>query len=221
MKIHNYIILAFLLSSCFRNPSSNAVEKLSKAELERRKEDSIQKTDLDNKIFLLKEQLRIDSTHIADSIAALPPPIDYDTVLIASLQRTPCYGKCPHYEIRLFASGYAQFFGFSNVDRIGKFEYRYDSLFVKNILRKAELAAYFNFEDFYPDSGAQISDFPMCISSVTRNQQRKIIYNRNDAPIELIKFEIFLDDLFFKTNWEPLGSIKNSSGRKGLLQDNR
>jgi hypothetical protein len=221
MKIYYYIILAFLLSSCFRNPSSNAVGKLSKAELERRKEDSIQRAELDYKIFLLKEQLRIDSTRIADSIAALPPPIDYDTVLIASLQRTPCYGKCPHYEIRLFASGYAQFFGFSHVDRIGKFEYRYDSLFVKNILEKAELAAYFSFEDFYPDTGAQISDFPMCISSVTRNRQRKIIYNRNDAPIDLIKFENFLDGLFFETDWKPIGSDKNPSKGKGLLPDNR
>lgn len=151
------------------------------------------------------ERARLDSIRIADSLAALPPPIDYDTVFLASILRTPCYGKCPHYEIRLYASGYAVYEGKAHTPRFGKYEARLDSAMIIAALNaKIEEVNYFNFEMQYPVNSRGITDFPLTVTSYRENYKKKMVYNRNDAPPKLVEYEKFFDKLFEEAEWKPV-----------------
>ncbi len=193
-----FLAIIFLLNSCLatKNARIHANEELLK-----KAEDSIREQLVIQLYLDSIEMAKQDSLRIADSIAAIPPPVNFDTVLLASIQRTPCYGNCPHYEIRFFASGYSEYFGYANVEKLGKYETRTDSIVYFQLLQMANDIDYFNMNDFYPVNGNQITDFPMCISRIKRDSIFKIVYNRNDAPKKLIRFEQYIDELFLGLNW--------------------
>ncbi len=208
------LLSLFFLNNACRSPKDGMTRKERKAwQIARAQElrDSIVQDSLDRIARLQAiEQARLDSIRIADSIAALPPPIDYDTVLLASLQRLPCYGKCPHYEIRLYASGYATYEGKAYTPRFGKYEARLDSAKVITAWQqKVAEVDYFNFEIQYPIGSRGIKDFPLTVTSVRKNNQKKVIYNRNDAPAKLVEYEKFFDQLFEEASWKALEQKPN------------
>ena len=47
-------------------------------------------------------------------------------------------------------------------------------------------------------------DLPVCITRIKKGLTAKTIWNRNDAPIELIRFERFIDELLAEVNWKQL-----------------
>jgi hypothetical protein len=216
MKIYPIVFLMLiLLSSCFRN----SVNKISKNDeiINKQIADSLNLVEL-NRIAAFKQK-QSDSLRIADSLAALPAPINYDTVLFASILRTPCLGKCPHYEIRIYQSGLAEYIGYASVNKLGKYQSRLDSTHLKDISDMADKSGFFDLDDFYPNNGVPISDFPMCVCCVKKQDGVKIVYNRNDAPLNLIRFQNFLDKLFEEKEWESfdLGTERKAGG--GILPE--
>ena len=199
MKLFFLLLLTILLASCFRNAKNI---KVNAFKYEKKLEDSLLAVDAEKQAML--QQLLKDSIRTADSIAALPTPVNYDTVLFASMLRTPCHGKCPHYEVRLYQSGLVEYIGYAAVERIGKFQCRIDSTQLGAILEMATKCNFFEMNDFYPEKGTAISDFPMCVCSLIKEENQKIVYNRNDAPLNLIKFQNFLDRIFEDQEWEAL-----------------
>jgi hypothetical protein len=197
-------LIIFGFSAC-RGLKDGMTKKERKAwEIARAKEvrDSLAQDSL---MQIAMEQARLDSIRIADSIAALPPPINYDTVFLASILRTSCYGKCPHYEIRLYASGYAVYEGKEHTPRFGKFEARLDSAAVISaLLAKIKDVDYRNFEMQYPSNSRGITDFPLTVTAFRENYEKKIVYNRNDAPAKLVEYEKFFDQLFEGVEWKPV-----------------
>jgi hypothetical protein len=208
MKLFFLLLITILFSACFRNSKNVTVHTdLSVKKIE----DSLLAVKTEQQI-MLKQQLK-DSLRIADSIAALVFPINYDTVLFASILRSPCHGNCPHYEIRLYQSGLVEYFGYAAVEKIGKFQCRIDSAKLGAISEMATKCNFFEMSDFYPETGIPINDFPMCVCSIKKENDLKVVYNRNDAPISLIKFQNFLDLIFEVQQWEPI----NPTAGKALL----
>ncbi len=210
MRICLLLIFAVFLNVSCRTAFLNK-EGITKIEKEKREKDSLVLIAAEKeRIAFMSEQARLDSIHKADSIAALPPPVNYDTVLVASLLRTPCYGACRHYEIRIYASGYAEYIGYANVAKKGKYETRVDKEIIMQIYDRAAQIHYMDFADKYPESGRGIADFPMCVSSVFNGTDKKVVYNRNDAPKELVLFEHFIDSLFDEIEWKLINSVSES-----------
>ena len=205
--------ILILFSSCFRN-SSNIFSN-NTAYQKKQQQDSLLYDE--RKSAELLEIKKIDSIRVADSLAALTQPIIYDTVLYASILRTPCHGKCPHYEIRLYQSGLAEYIGYASVDKIGKYQCRLDSSVIEKIDNMANESGYFELEDFYPSKGVQINDFPMCVCCVRNQELFKIVYNRNDAPLNLIKFQNFLDNLFEDLDWKPIVQERQKRAGQALM----
>lgn len=141
-----------------------------------------------------KRQLIIDSITLAQ-LPPPPPPIDYDTVLVLSLLRTPCYGACPHYEFWIYASGRTVYEGRAHVDSIGRYETYIDSNKVVQLAKAAQQINYYNFSETYPPTyNSKLSDFPLCVTSVFWENQKKTVYNRNFAPPALVRYEKLLDE---------------------------
>lgn len=123
--------------------------------------------------------------------------------LLASLKRTPCYGRCPVYEIQFFSNGEVVFNGERNLRRLGIFLARVPESTLRQILEQAGQARFFELKDAYPESGAAITDLPETITFVNNGKARKTITNYYDAPLPLLRFEQFLDEIANGLDWQP------------------
>ncbi len=207
--ILNLSLLLFVLGACGSTQKLSKKEQLllQQAADRQRIADSLATVVRADSLFRVVEARRLDSIRVADSLAAIPK-VNYDTVLVASLLRTPCYGKCPQYEIRLYASGYATFEGMAHVEHLGQFEARVDPQIIENLIIKAIDINYIGLSDSYPVKGKGIEDFPLCVTGLFTGNRQKIIYNRNDAPKELVSYEEYFDELFEEINWKKIQEKK-------------
>ena len=125
----------------------------------------------------------------------------HDTSLFASMERTPCYGRCPTYKAVIYQNGYAEWTGTRFTEKIGKYTctFSYDDM--KTILKKAEEIGYFELNDVYD---SQVTDLPSVFTSVVSNGKAKSIKSRHSAPEKLREFEKFLDSILEKQNWKQI-----------------
>ena len=127
-----------------------------------------------------------------------------ESLFVASLARTTCYGNCPYYEIKLYSNGMATFHGKKNVPFIGLHKARVGTETVAKILNKAKEIGYMKFGLKYPQKGIGIIDFPVCITSIKTETEKKTIYNRNDSPQKLVEYQEFFDELLEEIEWQKI-----------------
>jgi hypothetical protein len=131
----------------------------------------------------------------------------HDSLLVASLERTTCYGKCPYYKINVYINGVVTLEGKRNVEHIGLYRANISTRKVFQLLEKAYQVDYMNLANKYPERGIGLIDFPTCITYVKINKEEKIIYNRNDSPRQLLDYEQFFDSIFEDVKWEKLAIL--------------
>lgn len=127
-----------------------------------------------------------------------------ESLLVASLERTTCYGNCPYYEVRVYANGMVTYRGRKNVEHIGLHQAKISPKQVQQLLDKAKSIGYVYLENKYPVKGLGIIDFPVCITSVKEGDVKKVIYNRNDSPQRLVEYQDFFDELIEDLEWKKV-----------------
>jgi hypothetical protein len=129
-----------------------------------------------------------------------------DTVLLASIERTPCFGKCPTYKTTVYQSGYVVYEGKQNVKNIGLFSTRLDKSKVNDIKDFIEKNKILDMNDEYKNP--HIADYPGTITEAHLNNKYKHILEMDPkAPKEIKDFQNFLDSFFSdETNWTPVKS---------------
>jgi Domain of unknown function (DUF6438) len=123
------------------------------------------------------------------------PPMIY-------LQKTPCFGKCPVFEVKIKDNGSALWIGTKNVERIGVFNAQISKEMLAEIMKETEKIGYFNFSEAYPINGKKIADFPMTITSIKNANGARRIENNFDAPVALQAFEQYLFEKLDKLDWK-------------------
>jgi hypothetical protein len=125
-----------------------------------------------------------------------------DTVLLASIERTPCFGICPVYKIYIYQSGLAVLHGIQHVPNIGWFNTRLGIEQVNAIIRYAEDNKIFNLQDEYIEP--RIADYPTTITELNlNNRYKRIVNTQPSAPQVLLNWEKFLDSFFNdRTHWQ-------------------
>jgi type IV secretory pathway VirB10-like protein len=118
------------------------------------------------------------------------------------LKKTPCFGKCPVFEVKIQEDGSALWVGTKNVERIGTFSAQISKETLEEIMKEAEKIQYFSFSETYPTNGKKIADFPMTISSINSANGARRIENNFDAPIALQAFEQYLFEKMDKLDWK-------------------
>lgn len=111
---------------------------------------------------------------------------------LASIKRTPCYGRCPIYKLTIMDNGEVVYQGKQFVEKLGTYSGLLTSEDLKTILEKAKETNYFELDDAYD---VPIADFPTCVTSVTKDGKTKRVMNKQGAPPSLKKFELYLDSL--------------------------
>ncbi|MBL7816178.1 MAG: hypothetical protein JNL70_14260 [Saprospiraceae bacterium] len=122
-------------------------------------------------------------------------------VLVAKINRTPCFGKCPVFTIELFQNGDVVYNGFAHVARKGRFVAKVSPEFIKGIENKALSIKYLSFANKYPNSPIVLADLPVTITFIRIGDAQKQIINNFDAPRDLIEFEQWLEQVFDKLEW--------------------
>lgn len=128
-----------------------------------------------------------------------------ESLLLASLERTTCYGNCPYYEVKVYSNGIITYNGKQNVEYIGLHQGAISQTQIRQLLDKAKSIGYVYLDNKYPTKGLGIIDFPVCITSIKEGGNKKMIYNRNDSPQRLVEYQDFFDELIEEIEWKKAG----------------
>lgn len=118
--------------------------------------------------------------------------------ILASIERTACFGKCPIYKATFFDNGEVNYIGRNFVENIGTYSALIATEDLISIEQMVNDVNYFALEDAYP---TPIPDFPTCRTSVNIDGKTKSILNGENAPRDLIGFERHLDGLLKDREW--------------------
>jgi hypothetical protein len=132
---------------------------------------------------------------------AVDPPV-------VTLERTPCFGTCPVYQVAISRSGTVRFVGKQHVSRQGEASAEIPAARVDSLLLELRAGGYFEFADAYvmgsPACGQYATDSPMVITSATSGGRTKTIrhdYGCNAAPQELGRLERRIDEVAGTSRW--------------------
>jgi hypothetical protein len=129
------------------------------------------------------------------------PPQKLDTVL-ASLERTVCYGTCPVYKLTIHADGRVDYHGEHFVKRKGDATGQLTHMHIAAIHAAFAHADYFKLADGYEHES--VTDAPSAITSFTDGAVTKTVrhYLGDDkAPAELKKLEDQIDQIVGIAQW--------------------
>jgi len=137
--------------------------------------------------------------------AAAEPPV-------VTLERTPCFGTCPVYQVAISRSGTVRFDGQYHVTQPGEATTEIPAARVDSLLRELEAGGYFGFADAYvmdsPACGQYATDSPTVITSASAGGRTKTIrhdYGCQAAPRELGRLEQLIDEVAGTSRWVGRG----------------
>lgn len=115
---------------------------------------------------------------------------------VVTLQRGPCFGFCPVYNVMAFGDGTIVYTGIRHVDEIGVRVYQTHPDNVESVIHRAELSGYFNWNDSYEEM--LVTDQSTVVTSIqTDDDYKRIVRYEGDpnAPIGLVRVEDSIDVL--------------------------
>lgn len=121
--------------------------------------------------------------------------------MLASIERTACYGQCPMYKATFLDNGEVIYVGKRFVENVGTYKTLISGEEVLDIKKKITEYDYFGLDSLYP---TPIADFPSCITEASLNGTSKRVVDRRNPPDNLKAFERFLDGLLEERVWEKL-----------------
>ncbi len=144
-----------------------------------------------------------------DSVSAPVPAAVADSLTpVVSLERTPCYGTCPVYEVSIFRDGTVRFLGKQHVKQQGVATASLAPGAVDSLAAELEEGGYFGFADDYvrdaPACGRYATDSPTVTTSLAMKGRTKRIrhdYGCSAAPAELRRLEQRIDEVAGTSRW--------------------
>lgn len=111
-----------------------------------------------------------------------------------TFERTPCFGTCPGYTMKVYANGRVEYEGRRAVPMMGQRELQLPPATVAAMLRQAQEAHFDQFKDRYA-SGA--TDLPSTIVAIRQpNGELKTVSAESNAPAEVQQLFTYLGNQF-------------------------
>lgn len=117
-----------------------------------------------------------------------------DKDMVASIERTMCFGKCPAYKMEIYGNGKIVYEGLRDVANIGKYTGSTTTDKINQLLTKAKEIGYMEFNDSYENK--LVTDLPSTTTVILLDGVYKKIYTRYDTPEKLRAFQKYFDELF-------------------------
>ncbi len=122
-----------------------------------------------------------------------------------SLERTPCFGKCPAYTVTIMADGTARYKGRSNAPREGEFTGKVDKATMQALFDRATAIGFFGYQDKYD---SQVTDIPSTIIRLNADGKDKKVLGRVKTPPAFKPFAAYADSLLAPVVWTKVTDVK-------------
>ncbi|MEL6720471.1 MAG: DUF6438 domain-containing protein [Bacteroidota bacterium] len=128
--------------------------------------------------------------------------------IIASIERTGCYGKCPNYKAKVFSNGLVLYEGRAHVERQGIFEAYILQGQVDSLVAQADSINFFDLSAAYPIDGIEIYDLPNTNTFIRNEEYEKTITNNHNAPKILRAYEEYFEGILEQLEWKKVEEIE-------------
>ena len=116
--------------------------------------------------------------------------------LILSMERTPCFGACAVYEMKLFSNGLLLYNGKRFTEKTGCCYRKASKEEVKSVTDYIASSGFFELENKYPVAGKAPTDLPGSTLYFKHGNNEKTISERSwETPFLLIEIEKKVDSL--------------------------
>lgn len=147
---------------------------------------------------LAENQVESHKDTIVVVVKEKPQPQDS---LLISFEKTPCFGTCPVYKIRVYRSGFATYEGINFAERLGLYSTRFTEREISRVFELAEAADYLKFDREYDDR--LVTDLPSTISVLVIDGVKYRVKARHREPENVKMFHDTLAELLTGKDWEP------------------
>jgi len=144
-------------------------------------------------------ETQTETTETTTEKAPAPSEDQIERTLFASIERTPCFGRCPTYKMEIYSDGFVTLNGIRNVDMVGTYTTSITQAQMDTILQQAREIGFFTFEDKYDDG--MISDLPSTTTTVVDGEQTKTVMRRHGYPKRIVSLEKHFDALMTSQRW--------------------
>ena len=146
-----------------------------------------------------KEQAKLELEESKKEIDKEAEINDSDS-LFFSYEKTPCFGRCPSFKLKIYNSGYSTYDGTNFVDYIGFYKTNFDQTFLDRISLTLDSAGFYDMYDQYDNSN--VMDLPSTIIEAKINGVNKKVIGRYNLPQEFKELRKNLDNIFENVEWE-------------------
>lgn len=115
-----------------------------------------------------------------------------------SLERTLCFGTCPHYKITVYSDGKVEYEGKDYVKEKGSRSSKIDKKLFLRLMKKVDEIGFFKLNDRYE---GRITDLPTRITTVTKGNVSKTVRNYYGGPKGLHDLEQLIDEVTNSAQW--------------------
>ena len=139
---------------------------------------------------------------LAHADASVPPSGGSGSPVLASLERTACYGRCPIYKVTVLRDGTVHWEGERFVKVTGKATARLPAAALAELAAAFKKAGYFALKDKY--TSYDITDHPSANTSYDDGTHRKTIahyHGDRSAPAVLDVLEERIDEIVGTSKW--------------------
>lgn len=133
-------------------------------------------------------------------VVADEPKNPADSLIIA-FEKTPCFGRCPVYKIKVYRSGFAVYEGLNFSEKLGLYATRFSQEKIERIFDSAEKIDFFDLDTAYDDP--YVTDLPSTITMLNQEGKKHQVKARFGVPEKL---EVFQENLSVTLNempWKP------------------
>lgn len=143
--------------------------------------------------FLFRSDFGVSENDVKRILAGLP----YDSI---SLERTPCFGTCPVYNVTFYRNGHAEYEAVRHLPKLGKFSGEIDPFLYGRLCYLIENSS---FDKMEPGYSASWTDDTACIVRVkTGSKTIEVGDYGNVGPIELWAIQEVIDGFCGRIEWK-------------------
>lgn len=117
------------------------------------------------------------------------------------IQKTPCFGTCPEYEMMIFNDRTVFIDARQHLPIKGKFRSELSQAKYQELIEMFENSSFFDFEDRYTSN---ITDLPTTYLTYRNESQAKKIMDYHGAPQELKALENAVHDIIAALDWKEV-----------------
>lgn len=116
-----------------------------------------------------------------------------------TIEKTPCYGMCPTYSLKISGDGKAVWEGTKNVKREAQDSAMISQDEVAKLVNAFDANNFYTLEDRY--DSRMVSDLPSTTITIVKNGQRKSVYSYFGAPKEFTNVAHAIEDIAVAHGW--------------------